>query len=133
MANEMRDRLLHLIHEAEEKFTDRPVLDIEKFVADHLIENGVEVPSYKVGDTIWVIEIEDDEAVDVTGYMFLAQSKGYIIATPFIHDRDTDETLEYHAIETMENYDTKLVVYPEVYCFPAKEEAEQKLKEMRGE
>ena len=50
MTNEMRDRLLHLIHEAEEKFTDRPVLDIEEFVADYLIENGVIVPPCRCKD-----------------------------------------------------------------------------------
>ena len=46
MQNDMKDRLLCLIYEAEEKFTDRPVLDIEKFVADHLIANGVIVPQW---------------------------------------------------------------------------------------
>lgn len=49
MQNDMRDRLLRLIYEAEEKFTDRPVLDIEKFVADHLIANDV-VPVVRCKD-----------------------------------------------------------------------------------
>lgn len=40
----MRDRLIELIKNAEKAFPkDKPVLDIEEFVADHLLANGVVV------------------------------------------------------------------------------------------
>jgi hypothetical protein len=84
--------------------------------------NFVELPC-KVGDGIWVVE-EDD----ITCYMFLAKSKGCVIATSWINDYDLDETIEYHIAETQDNLDTDLVVFPEEYCFATKEEAEQKLK-----
>jgi hypothetical protein len=92
-------------------------------IADYLIENGVIVPPCKVGDEVWVVE-EDD----VTCYMFLAKSKGCIIATSWINDYDVDETLEYHITETQDNLDTDLAVFPDECCFATKEEAEKALK-----
>jgi hypothetical protein len=46
----MRDRLIELIKDAEKAFPkDKPVLDIEEFVADHLLANGVIVPPVPLG------------------------------------------------------------------------------------
>jgi hypothetical protein len=133
----MRDRLVELYKEATTLYFDyldsideQGLTDTEgraKFTIDHLIANGVIVPPCKVGDEIWVVE-EDD----ITCYMFLAKSKGCIIATSWINDYDVDETIEYHIEETQENMDTDLVVFPEEYCFATKDQAEQKLKELSG-
>ena len=52
----MRDRLIELIKDAEKAFPkDKPVLDIEEFVADHLLANGVIVPPCKVGDWVYML------------------------------------------------------------------------------
>lgn len=52
----MRDRLIELIKNAEKAFPkDKPVLDIEEFVADHLLANGVIVPPVKIGQTVYVV------------------------------------------------------------------------------
>lgn len=52
----MRERLICLIKNAEKAFPkDKPVLDIEEFVADHLLANGVIVPPCKVGDVLYVL------------------------------------------------------------------------------
>ena len=132
MQNDMRDRLVELLSYFADgyKAENRHVVPYTKVcdIADHLIANGVIVPPCKVGDEIWVVE-EDD----ITCYMFLAKSKGCIIATSWINDYDIDETIEYHINETQDNQETDLVVYPEEYCFATKAQAEQKLKEMRGE
>lgn len=51
----MRERLICLIKNAEKAFPkDKPVLDIEEFVADYLLANGAIVPPCKVGDTVYV-------------------------------------------------------------------------------
>jgi hypothetical protein len=51
----MRDRLIELIKNAEKAFPkEKPVLDIEEFVADHLLANGVVIPPVSVGQTVWV-------------------------------------------------------------------------------
>lgn len=126
MQNEMRDRLAELMgNQFAELYRDGDWNFNEMLVgvADHLIKNGVIVPPCKVGDGIWVVE-EDD----ITCYMFLAKSKGCVIATSWINDYDLDETIEYHIAETQDNLDTDLVVFPDEYCFATKEEAEQKLK-----
>lgn len=47
-----KERLVKLMKEAESKFDGTP-LDIEEFVADYLIANGVICPPCKVGDTIY--------------------------------------------------------------------------------
>jgi hypothetical protein len=122
MQKEMRDRLVGLLFKP---FTQHKINELSdtRDIADHLIESGVIVPPCKVGDGIWVVE-EDD----ITCYMFLAKSKGCVIATSWINDYDLDETIEYHIAETQDNLDTDLVVFPDEYCFATKEEAEQKLK-----
>ena len=41
--------------------------------------------------------------------------------------------LTYHAQETAENYDTDLVVFPAVDCWPTREAAHAALAEERGD
>ena len=51
-----RDRLIELIaeaHDLEDVGIDS--LDIDGYIADHLIENGVIVPPCKVGDTVYYL------------------------------------------------------------------------------
>ena len=56
----MRERLICLIKNAEKAFpNDKPVLDIEEFVADHLLADGIIVPPCKVGDTVYVVYHEE--------------------------------------------------------------------------
>ena len=112
MANEMRDRFLHLIHEAEEKFTDRPVLDIEKFVVDYLIENGVVVPPCKVGDTVYYPYEYRNVVLEKTVIKIVIEKE----------DRWLDVGVSFLPFENI----GKTV-------FLTKAEAEQKLKEMRKE
>lgn len=52
----MRDRLIELINQAEKKFydTDNSLSNVEKYVADYLLENGVIVPPCNVGDTVYI-------------------------------------------------------------------------------
>lgn len=92
-------------------------------IADCLLANNVLVLPCKVGDTIWVIDREDGEAVDISGVIFLAKSKGCIIATAQINDYNLDETILYHINETQDNFDTRLMVYSDDDCFLTKEEA----------
>jgi hypothetical protein len=133
MQNEMQKKLVELLYEARKEWDfyfnngllkgETRSKTLQEFIADHLIKNGVIAPPCKVGEEIWVVE-EDD----TTCYMFLAKSKGCIIATSWINDYDLDETIEYHIEETQNNLDTGLAVFPEDICFVTREEAEEKLK-----
>ena len=53
----MQKRLVELIKQAENNFgkTGKPVLDIEEYVASHLLAEGIIVPPCKVGDTVYCI------------------------------------------------------------------------------
>lgn len=123
----MRDRLIEIIDDfiydvdVKEWYSE----ELDEGLADYLIEEGVTIPPFKVGDEVWVVE-EDD----VTCYMFLAKSKGCIIATSWINDYNLDEIIEYHIAETQDNCDTDLAVFPDECCFATKEEAEKALKEV---
>ena len=127
----MRDKLKSLID------TFFCSVDIDKFyaenqkekLADWLREYGVTVPPCEIGEEIWFVDRnESGEPIDITGAVFLAQSKGCIIATSYINDYDLTETIEYHINRTQDNYDTNLLVYPIEDCYVTKEEAEQALK-----
>jgi hypothetical protein len=124
MQNEMKNKLTASIENAK-KLYEGDVTDLTEteYVAECLLSEGIVIPPCKVGEEIWVVE-EDD----TTCYMFLAKSKGCIIATSWINDYDLDETIEYHIEETQNNLDTGLAVFPEDICFATREEAEEKLK-----
>lgn len=52
-----RERLICLIKQAEKEFSDtgKPILDIEEYVADYLLSNGVIVPPVSLGEKIYEI------------------------------------------------------------------------------
>ena len=131
----MKKRLIEDIRAAKSAFDqlENAVVSETEFIADHLLENGVIVPQFKVGDEVWVIDYEDGEPVDVSCVIFLATAENFIIATAFINDYDIDETIEYHIDETQENFDTDLKVYQKRDCFSTCEEAEKALKERNNE
>lgn len=54
----MRDRLIELCREAQTKYLEEepPVGDFGKYLADHLLANGVIVPPCKVGDVVYVVK-----------------------------------------------------------------------------
>lgn len=118
MANEMRDRLVELMVEADayDGYECKLCTDDHSCfrcyftkLADHLIKNGVVVPPCKVGDTVYCLETIGNEIND-----FVVQNVG-ITATQ-----------GGWGIERGFDAFGKTV-------FLAKDQAEQKLKEMRGE
>jgi len=136
MQNEMRDTLIDLLKKADENSARKCITDYEDAIidnAEYLLANGVIAPSFKMGDTVYIVERDEcGEAEDYTGYMFLAQTKNAVIVTSFINDYDSEETIEYLIQETIEKMDTDLCVFPLEDCYATKEEAEQKLKESEG-
>ena len=91
----MRDKLIGLIKSAEKAFPkDKPVLDIEEFVADFLLANGVIAPPCSMNDTIWYIDkdynVRDAEVscIDIRGTNY------HIIATRYIYE--TEETVKLY-------------------------------------
>lgn len=50
-----KERLLSLIEQAEKEFPNmgRPILDIEEYVAEYLLANGIVVLPCKIGSTVY--------------------------------------------------------------------------------
>jgi hypothetical protein len=114
MANEMRDSLVELIQNA----VGGCARHWAEIIAVHLIENGVVVPPCKVGDDIWWVYGGGEEDNEVR-----CQENGV------------------KAVCYFGNGDFKIISQDEMmpedigtrWCMFTKVEAEQKLKEMRGE
>lgn len=79
----MRDRLIELINEFKElDFCVPPDWWIEHF-ADHLLANGVIMPPYKVGDTVYIISDYTNEILDrlIIGIVIKKDGNGFIFDT----------------------------------------------------
>lgn len=120
MQNDMRDRLVKLIEDSLPNdnhiyFTK----DIET-MADELIANGVIVPPCKVGDTVYYL---DGKTIvkDVVHCISIGGRHG-VNAKGFVHFHDSDK----------DNITVNFSLFGDK-VFLTKEEAEQKLKEMRVE
>lgn len=79
----------------------------------------------EAGSVVWAVERDEEGiACEVSGYMFIAEVADFVIASGYINGMTHIEgILAYHAQETAENYDTDLVVFPAVDCWPTKEAA----------
>ena len=119
MANEMRDRLVELIFQGDEKCSEQDCRDCKhhgnefcgfEHIADYLIENGVVVLLCKVGDRVY-------------------QTDGVRIYELEVLDVSIHKNMPYYETESID-FDTRAIG---TSIFLTKAEAEQKLKEMRKE
>ena len=111
-----RDRLIELLHKAEDKCESTHDCDDCKYIlsgscktvliADYLLANGVIVPPCKVGDTVYrVLSSGEMVALEVTGFHCAVITNPYnVISFEFLNTKS----------------------------FLTKEEAEEKLKEREG-
>ena len=130
MQNDMRDRLIGLISSEGYDYDDfieesherglSVTEDFEEWCADHLIANGVILPPCKVGDTVYYL---DGKTIvkDVVHCISIGGRHG-VNAKGFIHFHDSDK----------DNITVNFNLFGKT-VFLTKEEAEQKLKEMRVE
>lgn len=117
MANEMRDRLAELLLNGEKQFFDTKAnrtTPLQSYLSNYLIENGVVVPKFKVGDRVWYI----------TG-IHRTIVKSAIVEEIIINCNGVSDLFVTSDTGSFEN---SVDIF-----YPTKEEAEQKLKEMRGE
>lgn len=127
MQNDMRDRLKNLIIQSTQK-CDSTDCNTCKYwntndcgavrIADHLIANGVVLPPCKVGDTVYYL---DGKTIvkDVVHCISFGGRHG-VNAKGFIHMHDSDK----------DNITISFKLFGEK-VFLTKDQAEQKLKEMR--
>lgn len=92
-------------------------------------EGRLQVLPCAPGNIVWALERDrTGAAVDFSGYMFLAQTRGSVIVTPFVNDmEDVRDTLDYLEKDTRLNDYVDLAVFPASDCFLTREEAEAAL------
>ena len=119
MANEMRDRLIDLLYDMQDARIDT--------IADHLIENGVVVPPCKVGETVYYIH-ETYWDKNYKDYIDTKELKEDVVQIVECPELKTNLMLE------VKEFDWDLFNnWLNGEIFLTKTEAEQKLKEMRGD
>ena len=135
MANEMRDRLLELIFQGDEKCSEQDCRDCKhhgnefcgfEHIANYLIENGVVVPPCKVGETVYYIH-ETYWDKNYKDYIDTKELKEDVVQIVECPELKTNLMLE------VKEFDWDLFNnWLNGEIFLTKAEAEQKLKEMRG-
>lgn len=120
----MKDRMIELLKSAKYPlFTGYPAevsLGVQhsnlafEYIADHLIDNGVIVPPYKVGTKVYVITSQTSNNKNL--YIFEDVISHYIVG-----DYCTAMCFENHLSKTEHNWDK---------VFLSREDAEKALKEM---
>lgn len=87
----------------------------------------------KPGHEVWIVERDEDgEPECVTGYVFLAKVKDYVIVAGFLNGSgDVDEILKDQAVQTLIEYNGDLSVFPACDCYLDKESALKAMKERK--
>jgi hypothetical protein len=122
MANEMRDRLVELLKKADENCDRKYIVDYEDAIvniAEFLVANGVIVPPCYIGQEIWYLHKHWDGSSEIAkGKISMLQQKA-------------DKSWKFRITINSSVWDFKTEDIGKRY-FLTKDQAEQKLKEMRG-
>ena len=68
-----RDRLIELLKEADDNASKKLIMDYDDAIADnadYLLANGVIVPPYEVGQTVWYVDDFTEEIEECKVYGF---------------------------------------------------------------
>ena len=119
MANEMLDKLVALLKEADKNCERKCITDFEDAIldnAEYLLSEGVIVPPYNIGDTVYVV-CEDDEGNFISeNKVTEVCSKGFFVSC---YDPPQDDMGGFELYEEIGKT-----------IFFSKQRAEHKLKEL---
>lgn len=91
----------------------------------------IELPC-KVGDTVYVLEYEDDCAVDYSGYIFIMANNDFAFLSPMINgERNPIEICNEFFDRYINVEDNSGIIVPLSELYLTKEEAEKKVEELR--
>lgn len=133
------DDCVDSISPVQQEVVDRSVEVLESVEAilgsdydlDRLLELVEDAGNRKFdpGQEVWVVEREDDEAVEVSGYVFVAQAGFAAIVSPYIGmSGDIEYILSEQIEQTAEGLSGDLQTYPISDCYQTKQAAEAALK-----
>lgn len=93
----------------------------------------IELPC-KVGDTVYVLDYEDDNAVDYSGYIFIMANNDFAFLSPVLNGESNPiEICNEYFQRSIDDEDNSGVIVPLTELFFTKSEAEQKLKELQND
>ncbi len=89
---------------------------------------------FELGATVWAVERDEEgEAIDVNGYVFLAQVLDMALVSPSIQgSSDPNDILAYLAAETVKNYAGEVSVYPLSDVYATADEAYTAMEKSDG-
>lgn len=92
-------------------------------------EGRVVVQRFSPGQTVWVIERDEDgEAYDFSGYVFVTSLRGIALVSPKINGSSEIDVILMDQVESRINYaDGCIEAYPADDCYLSREAAEQAL------
>lgn len=96
-------------------------------------ENGtlIELPC-KVGNTVYVLEYEDDCAIDYSGYVFIMANNDFAFLSPIINEeRNPIELCNEFFDRYINAEDNSGIIVPLSELYLTKEKAEKKLEELK--
>lgn len=90
----------------------------------------IELPC-KIGDTVYVLDYENDNAVDYSGYIFIMANNDFAFLSPILNGESNPiEICNEYFRRSIDDEDNSGVIVPLTELFITKSEAEQKLKEL---
>ena len=94
-------------------------------------EGRVVVQRFSPGQTVWVIERDEDgEAYDFSGYVFVTSLRGIALVSPKINGSSEIDVILMDQVESRINYaDGCIEAYPADDCYLSREAAEKALGE----
>lgn len=91
----------------------------------------IELPC-KVGDTVYVLDYEDDNAIDYSGYIFIMANNDFAFLSPVLNGESNPiEICNEYFQRSIDDEDNSGVIVPLTELFITKSEAEQKVKELK--
>lgn len=107
-----------------------PVMEAVKILAEYEDAEEGRLP-YKPGDVVWTIDNNMyNEAISISGYIFMAECMGYAILTIEYYDCvDFEEQMALMAENKRYEDFAELIIIPMERVFLTREEAEQALKD----
>lgn len=100
-------------------------------------ENVIKKEIYQItniGDTVYVLDYEDDNAVDYSGYIFIMANNDFAFLSPVLNGESNPiEICNEYFQRSIDDEDNSGVIVPLTELFFTKSEAEQKLKELQND
>lgn len=132
------EQIIEILEELKEEIEQKNSSSIAQSYIDSieyviaLLDHSVLDSPYKVGDTVYVLEYEDDKPVDYSGYIFIMANNDFAFLSPVINgERNPIEICNEFFDRYINEEDNSGIIVPfsELYT---KDEAEKALERLKN-